>query len=137
MDNSAFGIPEQLLTTLRILNSQSQMDTYSKQTRGFLEISLEKPTSTSTHSDPKPRPIIANVVDRGDREGAKLHFAKRQIRLTEKNENESQVLAARTTARRKGNPNMGKRILKAKSPGKKLRDQRRLSQFSKPKEDYR
>ena len=74
------------------------------------------------HSDPKPRPITANVVDRGDRDGEKL-------KLTENKENEKLVLAARTTARRKGNPNMEKRILKAKSPGKKLRDQRRLNQF--------
>ena len=68
-------------------------------------------------------------MDRGDREGAKLHFAEKQIKLTENKENEKPVLAARTTARRKGNPNMEKRILKAKSPGKKLRDQRRLNQF--------
>ena len=54
---------------------------------------------------------------------------KKQMKLTKNKENEKPVLAARTTARRKGNPNMGKRILKAKSPGKKLRDQRRLNQF--------
>ena len=81
------------------------------------------------HSDPKPRPIIANVVDRGDRDGAKLHFAEKQMELTENKENEKPVLAARTTVRRKGNPNMEKRILKAKSPSKKFRDQRRLNQF--------
>ena len=59
----------------------------------------------------------------------KLHFAEKQIKLTENKENKKQVLAARTTARRKGNPNMEKRILKAKSPGKELRDQRKLNQF--------
>ena len=87
------------------------------------------------HSDPQARPIIANVVDRGDLDGAKLHFAERQIKLTKNKENEKPVLAAQTTARRKGNPNMEKRILKAKSPGKKLGYQRRLTN-SKQKEDY-
>ena len=155
MDNSGFEIPEQLLATLRILNldpdnlrwmltqnkqgfffkislgNRSQMDAYSKQTRGFIEISLGKPTSTA-HSDPKPipRPIIANHLDRCDIDGAKLHFAEKQMKLTESEENEKPLLAARTTARRKGNPNMEKRILKAKSPGKKFRDQRRLNQFN-------
>ena len=81
------------------------------------------------HSDPKPRLIIANVLDRGDRDGAKLHFAKKQMKQTENKKNEKPVLTARTTARRKRNPDMEKRILKAKSPGKKLRDQRRLNQF--------
>ena len=66
-------------------------------------------------------------MDCGDhvRDEAKLHFAKKQMKLTENKENGKPVLAARTTARtgrRKGNPNMEK----AKSPGKKLRDQRRL-----------
>ena len=51
------------------------------------------------------------------------------MKLTENKENKKPVLAARTAARRKGNPNMEKRIVKAKSPGKKLRDQRRLNQF--------
>ena len=60
------------------------------------------------HSDPKPRPIIANVVDRSDHDGAKLHFAEKQMKLTENKENEKPVLAARTTARRKGNPKMEK-----------------------------
>ena len=51
------------------------------------------------------RPIIANVVDCGDhvRNGAKLHFAEKQIKLTENKENEKPVLPAQTTARRKGN----------------------------------
>ena len=44
------------------------------------------------------------------------------MKLTENKENEKPVLAALTTARRKGNLNMEKRILQAKSPGKKLRD---------------
>ena len=64
-------------------------------------------------------------MDRSDRDGAKLHFTEKQMKLTENKENGKPVLAARTTARRKGNPN----IEKAKSPGKKLRDQRRLTQF--------
>ena len=81
------------------------------------------------YSDPKTRPIIANVMDRGDSDGAKLHFAEKQMKLTENKENEKPVLAAQTTARREGNPHMEKRILKVKSPGKKLRDQRRLNQF--------
>ena len=52
-------------------------------------------------------------MDRGDRDGANLHFAEKQmkLKLTENKENEKPVLAARTTARRKGNPNMEKRIL--------------------------
>ena len=70
-------------------------------------------------------------MDRSDRDGAKLLFAEKQmkLKLTESKENEKPVLSACTTARRKGNPDMEKRILKAKSPGKKLRDQRRLNQF--------
>ena len=61
----------------------------------------------------------------GDRvcDEAKLHFAKKQMKLTENKENGKPVLAARTTARRKGNPNMKK----AKSSDKKLRDQRRFT----------
>ena len=65
-------------------------------------------------------------MDRGDRSGAKLHFAEKQMKLSENKENEKPLLAA---ARRKRNPNLEKGILKAKSPGKKLRDQRRLNQF--------
>ena len=42
------------------------------------------------------------------RDEAKLHFAKKQMKLTENKENGKPVLAARTTARRKGNPNMEK-----------------------------
>ena len=64
-------------------------------------------------------------MDHSDRDGAKLHFAEKQMKLTENKENGKPVFAARTTARRKGNPNMEK----AKCPGKKLRDQRRLKQF--------
>ena len=64
-------------------------------------------------------------MDRGDHDGAKLHFAEKQMKLTENKENGKPVIAAWTTARRNGNPDMEK----AKSPGKKLRDQRRLNQF--------
>ena len=78
------------------------------------------------HEDPKPRPIIANHVDRSDRNGAKLHFAEKQMKLSVNKENEKPLLAPQTTARRKESRNR-KRILKAKSPGKKLRDQRRLN----------
>ena len=53
-------------------------------------------------------------MDRGDRDGAKLHFAEKQIQLTKNKENRKPVLAAWTTAR-KGNPNMER----AKSPDKK------------------
>ena len=42
------------------------------------------------------------------RDEAKLHFAKKQMKLTENKENGKPVLAARTTARRKDNPNMEK-----------------------------
>ena len=51
------------------------------------------------------------------------------MKLSENKENEKPLLAAQTTARRKGNCDTEKRILKAKSPGKKLRDKRRLNQF--------
>ena len=51
------------------------------------------------------------------------------MKLSKNNKNEKPLLAARTTARRKENPNMEKSNLKAKSSGKKLRDQRRLNQF--------
>ena len=68
-------------------------------------------------------------MDLGDRNGAKLHFSEKQMKLSENKENEKPLLAARTTARRKGNPFMEKRILKDKSPGKKFRDQGRLNQF--------
>ena len=104
------------------------MDAYYKK-QGVLLKLIWRHQPQLAHSDPRPRPIIANVVDRGDRDGAKLHFAEKQMKLTENKENEKSVLAAQTTARRKGNPNMEKRILKAKSPGKKLRDQRRSNQF--------
>ena len=55
-------------------------------------------------------------MDRGDLDGAKLHFAEKQMKLTENKENGKPVLAARTTAKTE--------ILtwkKAKSPGKKLK----------------
>ena len=81
------------------------------------------------HDDPKPRPIIANLMDRGDRNGAKLHFAKNQMKLSVNKENEKPFLAPRTTARRKGSRNMKQRILYSTSPGKKIRDQSRLNQF--------
>ena len=55
-----------------------------------------------------PSPIITNHVDRGDRNGAKLHFAEKQMKLSENKENEKPLLAARNTARRKGNPSMKK-----------------------------
>ena len=74
------------------------------------------------HDDPKPGPIIANHVDQGDRNEAILHFAEKQIKLSVNKENEKPLLAPRTTAGRKGSRNMEKRILKAKSPGKKLRE---------------
>ena len=77
MDNSAFGIPEQVLTTLRILNldldNLKWMLTQNKQ--GVLLKLVWRNQPQLAHSDPKPRPIIANVVDRGDCDGAKLHFA--------------------------------------------------------------
>ena len=111
------------------------MDAYSKK-QGILLKLVWRNQPQLAHGDPKPRPIIANVMDRGDRDGAKLHFAEKQMKLTKNKENEKPVFAARTTARRKGNPNMEKRILKAKSLGKKLRDQRRLNQF-KAKRRYR
>ena len=68
-------------------------------------------------------------MGRGDRNGAKLHFAEKQMKLSENKENEKPLLTARTTARRKRNRDSEKRILEAKSPGKKLRVQRRLNQF--------
>ena len=74
-------------------------------------------------------------MDRGDRDGAKLHFAEKQMKLTDNKDNEKPVLAAQTTVRRKGNPNMEKRVINSKSPDKNLRDQRRLNQL-KAKEDY-
>ena len=108
MDNSAFGISEQLLTTLRILNLDPDnlkwMLTQNKQ--GVLLKLVWRNQPQLAHSNPKPGPIIANVVDRGDHDGAKLHFAEKQMKLTENKENEKPVLAARTTARRKRNPNM-------------------------------
>ena len=59
MDNSAFGIPEQRAALDNLENTeprsrQSQMDAYSKETKGFIEISLEKPTSTSTQLAQRP-----------------------------------------------------------------------------------
>ena len=81
------------------------MDAYSKQTRVLSKLVWRNQPQLA-HSDPKPRPIIANVVDRGDLHRAKLHFAEKQMKLTENKENEKPVLAARTTPRRKGNPNM-------------------------------
>ena len=47
-------------------------------------------------------------MDCGNRDGAKLHFAEKQMKLTENKENGKPVLAAGTTARRKGNANMEK-----------------------------
>ena len=60
------------------------------------------------HADPKPRTIIANHMDRGDRNGAKLHFAEKQMKLSVNKENEKPLLAPRTTARRTGSRNMEK-----------------------------
>ena len=60
------------------------------------------------HNEPKPRPIIANHVDHGDRNGAKLHFAGKQMKLSVNKENEKPLLAPRTTARRKRSRNMEK-----------------------------
>ena len=87
-------------------------------------------------NDPRSRPIIANYVDGGARDGAKLHFAEKPMKLSENKENENPLLAAQTTARRKGNPTIEKGILKAKSPGKNL-ETREGQTNSKPKEDYR
>ena len=67
----------------------------------------------------------------------KCILLKKQMKLTKNKENKKPVLAARTTARRKGNPNMEKGIIKAKPPGKKLRDQRRLNQFKAKRRLYR
>ena len=54
-------------------------------------------------------------------------LAERNLKLSKNKENETPLLAAQTTARRKGNRDMEKRIFKAKSPGKKLNsDQRRF-----------
>ena len=105
MDNLAFRIPEQLLTTLRILNldPDNLKWTLTQNKQGVL-LKLAK----LAHSDPKPRFIIANVMDHGDCDGAKLNFAEKQMKLTKNKENEKSVLAARTTARRQGNPNMQK-----------------------------
>ena len=61
------------------------------------------------HDDPKPRPIIANHVDRGDRNRAKLHFIEKQIKLSVNKENDNPLPAPRTTARRKGSHNMEKK----------------------------
>ena len=128
MDNSAFGIPEQLLTTLRILNLDPDnlkwMFTQNKQ--GVLLKLVWRNQPQLAHSDPKPRPIIANVVDRGDRDGAKLHCAERQMKLTENNENEKPVLAARTTARRKGNPDMEKESQRLSLLARNLETRERL-----------
>ena len=93
--------------------------------QGWPRLSRPQPA----HDDPTPRSIIANHVDRGNRNGAKSHFTEKQMKLSINKENEKPLLAPRTTARRKVSRNMQKRILKAKSPGKKPRDQRRLSQF--------
>ena len=78
-----------------------------KTNNDFIEIGLKKPTQLA-HSDSKPRcrPIIENVVDCGDR--VLDEAAKKQLKLTENKENGKPVLAARTTARRKGNSNIQK-----------------------------
>ena len=55
---------------------------------------------------PRCRPIIVNVVACCHRDRAKLHFAEKQMKLTENKENGIPGLAARTTDRRKGNPDM-------------------------------
>ena len=129
MDNLAFGIPEQLLTTLRILNldpdNLKRMLTQNKQ--GVLLKLVWRNQNTATQSLGLLLQTLWIAVT--IRDGAKLHFAEKQMKLTKNKENEKPVLAAQATARRKGNPNMGKRILKTKCPGKKLRDQRRLNQF--------
>ena len=86
--------------------------------KGFIETSLVKPTSTTQSLGPLLQTTwVAVTVN-----GAKLHFAEKQMKLSENKENGKPLLAARTTARRKGNRDMEKRILKAKSPGKKLRE---------------
>ena len=117
MDNSAFGIPEQLLTTLRVLNldpdNLKRMLTQNKQ--GVLLKLVWRNQHTVTQSLGLLLQISWITVTVHD--GAKLHFARKQMKLTENKENEKPVLAARTTARRKENPNMEKRILKTKSPG--------------------
>ena len=65
-------------------------------------------------------------------DGAKLHFSEKQMKLTENEENEKPVLAAHTTARGKGTPDMEK-ILKTESPGKKLRDQKKVKPIQSQK----
>ena len=114
MDNSAFGIPEQLLTTLRILNldPDNLKWTLTQNKQGVLLKLVWRNQRQLAHSEPKPKPIIVNVMDRGDHDGARLHFAEKQIKLTENKENEKPVLAARTIVRRKGNPNMEKEFLR-------------------------
>ena len=60
------------------------------------------------HDDPKPGPVILNHVDRSDRNGAKLHFTKKQMKLSVNKENEKPRIAPRTAARRKGSCKMEK-----------------------------
>ena len=108
MDNLAFGIPKQPLTTLRILNldpdNLKRMLTQNEQ--GVLLKLVWRTQHTATQSLGlllQTSWIVVAVHD-----GAKLHFAEKQMKLTENEENEKSVLAAQTTARRKGNPNMEK-----------------------------
>ena len=54
------------------------------------------------------QPIIANHVDRGARDEAKLYIAEKTMKLAENKGNENLLLAAWTTARTKGNPHTEK-----------------------------
>ena len=70
MDNSAFGIPEPApdnLENTEPRSRQSQMYAYLKQQEVLLKL-VWRSQPQLANSDPKPRPIIANVVDRGDRD---------------------------------------------------------------------
>ena len=106
MDTSAFGIPEQLLENLE--NTDNLKWTLSQNKQGALLKLVWRNRPQQAHDDPRPRPITANHVDRGAHDGAKLHVAKRLMQLSKNKEHKNPLHAARTAARRRGNPNMGK-----------------------------
>ena len=73
MDSSAFGIPEQLLATFRILNldPDNLKLTFRQNRQGVLFKLVWRNRPQPARDDPRPGPIIANHVDRGARDGAK------------------------------------------------------------------
>ena len=86
MDNSAFGIPEQLLTTLRILNLDP--DNLKRTLTQNKQWVLLKLVWRNQHTATQSLGLLLQTlwISVTVRDGAKLNFAEKQMKLTENKE---------------------------------------------------